>query len=68
MAALAARTVGFTAGVNTTLGVLTPAAIFTPKRDRAPARYDWRLNLPRLKQAAGTLSETDLARINAWLP
>ena len=26
------------------------------------------LNLPRLKQAAGTLSETDLARINAWLP
>jgi len=26
------------------------------------------LNLMRLKQAAGTLSETDLARINAWLP
>ena len=26
------------------------------------------LNLPRLKQAAGTLSENELARINAWLP
>jgi len=27
----------------------------------------FKLNLMRLKQAAGTLSETDLARINAWL-
>jgi hypothetical protein len=40
MAALAARTGGFTAGVNTNIDVLTPATIFTPERDRAPARYD----------------------------
>ena len=40
MAALAASTGGFTAGVDTNIGMLTPAAIFTPKRDRAPARYD----------------------------
>ena len=33
----------------------------------ASARYDYPLNLLRLKQAAGTLSETDLAQINAWL-
>jgi len=37
------------------------------KRDLASARYDYLLNLLRLKQAAGTLSETDLAQINAWL-
>jgi hypothetical protein len=36
MAALAARTVGFTAGVNTTIGVLTPAAIFTPQARPGP--------------------------------
>jgi hypothetical protein len=40
MPLMAAGTGGFTAGVNTNIGVLTPAAIFTPKRDRAPARYD----------------------------
>jgi hypothetical protein len=40
MAALTARTRGFTAGVNTNISVLTTAAIFTPKRDWAPARYD----------------------------
>jgi outer membrane protein len=38
------------------------------KRDLASARYDYLLNLLRLKQAAGTLSEKDPAQISAWLP
>lgn len=40
VAALVARTEGFTAGVNANIDVLTPAATFTPKRDPASARYD----------------------------
>jgi outer membrane protein len=62
VAALAAKTEGFTTGVNTNIDVQDA------KRDWASARYDYLLNLPRLKQAAGTLSGIDLARINAWLP
>jgi len=42
--------------------------LYRAKRDLASARYDYLLNLLRLKQAAGTLSENDLAQINAWLP
>jgi len=41
--------------------------LYRARRDLAPARYDYRLNLLRLKQAAGTLNETDLAQINGWL-
>lgn len=33
----------------------------------AGARYEYLLNLLRLKQAAGSLSEEDLAEIDAWL-
>ncbi|WP_372521705.1 hypothetical protein [Sulfuricaulis sp.] len=40
----------------------------SPAHDPASARYDYPSNPLRLKQAAGTLSENDLARINAWLP
>ncbi len=47
---------------------LSLGAVHYPARDLASARYDYRLNPLRLKQAAGTLSETDLAQINAWLP
>jgi len=66
--ALAAKTEGFTAGVNTNIDVLAASRdLYRAKRDLASARYDYLLNLLRLKQAAGTLSETDLAQINAWL-
>ena len=41
--------------------------LFRAKRDLAGARYDYLLNLLRLKQAAGTLSENDLVQINGWL-
>jgi outer membrane protein len=66
--ALAAKTEGFAAGVNTNLEVLDASRdLFRAKRDLAGARYDYLLNLLRLKQAAGTLSENDLAQINGWL-
>jgi outer membrane protein len=68
MPALAAKTEGFAAGVNTNIDVLDANRdLYRAKRDLASARYDYALNLPRLKQAAGTLSETDLAQINVWL-
>ena len=66
--ALSAKTEGFSAGVNTNIDVLDANRdLYRAKRDLAGARYDYLLNLLRLKQAAGTLSETDLAQINGWL-
>ena len=66
--ALNAKTEGFAAGINTNLDVLDASRdLFRAKRDLAGARYDYLLNLLRLKQAAGTLSETDLVQINGWL-
>lgn len=66
--ALNAKTESFGAGIGTNLDVLDASRdLFRAKRDLAQARYDYLLNLLRLKQAAGTLSETDLAQINGWL-
>jgi outer membrane protein len=31
------------------------------------SRYDYMLNILRLKQAAGSLSEADVAEIDGWL-
>jgi len=41
--------------------------LFQTKRDLAKARYDVLLGPLKLRQAAGTLTETDLASINALL-
>ncbi len=66
--ALAAKTEGFAAGIGANLDVLDASRdLYRAKRDLAAARYDYLLNGLRLKQAAGTLSETDLAQINGWL-
>lgn len=66
--ALSAKTEGFSAGIGTNLDVLDASRdLYRAKRDLASARYDYLLNLLRLKQAAGTLGETDLAQINGWL-
>jgi len=66
--ALAAKTEGFAAGINTNLDVLDASRdLYRARRDLSSARYDYLLNLLRLKQAAGILSETDLAQINGWL-
>ncbi len=40
---------------------------YRAQRDYASARYDYLVNTIRLKQAAGTLTEDDLFRVNRWL-
>lgn len=66
--ALAAKTEGFAAGINTNIDVLDASRdLYRAKRDLASARYDYLVNLLRLKQAAGILSENDLVQINGWL-
>ncbi len=41
--------------------------VFRARRDLSAARYEYILDILRLKQAAGTLSEEDLAGVSAWL-
>ncbi len=66
--ALNAKTEGFAAGVNTNIDVLDASRdLYRAKRDLSSARYGYLLNLLRLKQAAGTVSENDLVQINGWL-
>lgn len=66
--ALEAKTQGFAAGINTNLDVLDAARdLYRAKRDLSSARYDYLLNMLRLKQAAGILSENDVIQVNGWL-
>lgn len=66
--ALEATQAGFDAGTRTAVDVVdAQRVVLQAKRAYALARYDYLLNILRLKQAAGTLSPDDLARINAWL-
>jgi outer membrane protein len=66
--ALEAKKTGYEAGINTNLQVLDAQRdLYQAQRDYAAARYDYVFSELRLKQAAGTLSETDLAQINSWL-
>ena len=59
---------GFQVGTRTSVDVLNAERdLFGARRDHAVARYDYILNVLRLKRSAGTLSEDDLATINAWL-
>ena len=55
-------------GVRINIDVLnSQSQLFQTKRDLAKARYDVLLGQLKLRQAAGTLTETDLASINALL-
>nr|VFJ58976.1 MAG: type I secretion outer membrane protein, TolC family [Candidatus Kentron sp. DK] len=66
-AALDATKAGFEAGTRTSVDVLNAERErLRAKRDYAGARYDYVLDVLRLKQAAGTLSEQDLITINTW--
>lgn len=66
--ALEATEAGFEVGIRTTVDVLNALRlVFAAQRDLADARYSYILNSLRLKQAAGTLSEADLAAINDLL-
>jgi outer membrane protein len=41
--------------------------LISTRRDYAQAIYAYAINVLKLKAAAGTLTEDDLANVNAWL-
>jgi outer membrane protein len=66
--ALEAAEAGFDVGTRTIVDVLdTQRDLLSAKRDHARSRYDYLLDVLRLKQAAGSLEEDDLRLINALL-
>lgn len=59
---------GLAAGVRTNTEVLDAQRLLhMTLRDRAQARYDLLTNVLKLKAAAGTLAEKDIADIDAQL-
>ena len=66
--ALEATEAGFEVGTRTTVDVLEARRrLFEAQRDYARSRYDYLINLVRLKSAAGVLAPQDLAYINEFL-
>ena len=66
--ALDANKLGYQVGVRINIDVLnSQSQLFQTKRDLAKARYDVLLGQLKLNQAAGTLTEADLASINGLL-
>jgi outer membrane protein len=65
---LEATQAGFEVGTRTIVDVLQQTQIlFNSKRQYARARYDYVLNILKLKQATGLLTEDDLAAVNKLL-
>ncbi|MBV1907860.1 MAG: TolC family outer membrane protein [Kangiellaceae bacterium] len=65
---LEATQAGFEVGTRTIVDVLQQTQIlFNSKRQYARARYDYVLNILRLKQATGLLTEDDLSSVNKLL-
>ncbi len=63
--ALEATEAGFEVGTRTTVDVLDARRrLFEAQRDYARSRYDYLINLVRLKSAAGVLAPQDLSSIN----
>lgn len=66
--ALESNKLGYQVGVRINIDVLNAQQqLFSTRKDLAKARYDTLVNGLRLKNAAGTLKEEDLALINALL-
>ena len=66
--ALDANKLGYQVGVRINIDVLnSQSQLFQTKRDLAKARYDVLLGQLKLRQAVGSLTEADLAAINALL-
>lgn len=66
--ALEATNAGFEVGTRTAVDVVTAErALSDARRNYARSRYDYIINSMRLKQAAGTLNNEDIAQINLWL-
>ena len=59
---------GFQVGTRTSVDVLNAERrVFQALSELAVERYDYIINRLTLKQAAGTLSETDMEQVNSWL-
>ena len=55
-------------GVRTQVDVLNAQQqLISTRRDYAQAIYNYAINVLKLKAAAGTLSDDDLAYVNQWL-
>jgi outer membrane protein len=66
--ALEATEAGFEVGTRTTVDVLDARRrLFESQRDYARSRYDYLINLVKLKSAAGVLAPGDLNSINGYL-
>jgi outer membrane protein len=66
--ALEATEAGFDVGTRTTVDVLDARRrLFESQRDYARSRYDYLINLVKLKSAAGVLAPPDLNAINGYL-
>ena len=65
---LKATEVGYDAGTRTAVDVLESRRLWTQAQTNyRRSRYDYLVNVLRLQQAAGTLSEESLIRVNGWL-
>lgn len=66
--ALRATQAGFEVGTQTTVDVLAAQNnLSRAETTYSRSRYDYILNILRLKQAAGTLGESDVVEVDAWL-
>ncbi|MDA0824525.1 MAG: TolC family outer membrane protein, partial [Proteobacteria bacterium] len=66
--AVDATRAGFEVGTRTAVDVVdAERGLFQARRDFSRARYNYILDILRLKQAAGTLNNEDLAVANSWL-
>ena len=62
------KTKGYEAGRYTLLEVLDAQKEFSNQQQgRTKSRYDYVLNLLRLKSAAGIITEIDIDKVNSWL-
>ena len=66
--ALDAAQAGYEVGTRNIVDVLNAQnALFTAQRDYANSRYDYIVNMLRLKQQAGQLSPADINQLDGWL-
>lgn len=66
--ALEATEAGFEVGTRTTVDVLDARRqLFIAETQYARSRYDYIVNVLRLKQAAGILRQEDLVEVDGWL-
>jgi outer membrane protein len=66
--ALRATEAGFEVGTQTTVDVLaSQRQLRVAETTYSRSRYDYMLNVLRLKQAAGNLTEMDVEQVDSWL-